>query len=49
MKAEVAGAPVSFGVFEMTPDGAATVSIRPLHLVVRRHSSSTRFDRARAQ
>lgn len=26
MKAEVAGAPVSFGVFEMTPDGAATVS-----------------------
>lgn len=26
MKAEVAGAPVSFGIFEMTPDGAATVS-----------------------
>ncbi|MFC8680249.1 sugar phosphate isomerase/epimerase family protein [Microbacterium ureisolvens] len=25
MKAEVAGAPVSFGVFEMTPEGAATV------------------------
>lgn len=26
MKATVAGAPVSYGVFEMTPDGAATVS-----------------------
>lgn len=26
MKAAVAGAPVSFGVFEMTPDGAETVS-----------------------
>jgi len=26
MKADVAGAPVSFGVFEMTPEGAATVS-----------------------
>ena len=26
MNAAVAGAPVSFGVFEMTPDGAATVS-----------------------
>lgn len=26
MKATVAGAPVSFGVFELTPDGAATIS-----------------------
>ena len=27
MKATVAGAPVSYGVFEMTPEGAATVSV----------------------
>jgi inosose dehydratase len=34
MKASVAGAPVSFGVFELTPEGAETVSVEQLLTVL---------------
>ena len=44
MKASVAGAPVSFGVFELTPEGAEVVG--PDELVAHLAGWAGRFSRA---